>query len=149
MDFSPATLWWILAGLLVAVELLTGSFYLLMLAFGAAVGALAAHAGTAASAQVVCAALVGGLATATWHYRRARHPRSAPADRNPDVNLDIGQTVQVLGWQPDGTSRVHYRGALWTAQHVGPGPARPGSHVIASVSGNQLGLVPSDVATQA
>lgn len=58
MDFSAPTLWWILAGALVAVELATGTFYLLMLATGA--GALAAHAGLSASTEIVSAAIVGG-----------------------------------------------------------------------------------------
>lgn len=60
MDFSAPTLWWILAGLLVAVELATGTFYLLMLATGAVAGALAAHAGLPPSAEIVAAAIVGG-----------------------------------------------------------------------------------------
>ena len=36
---SHATIWWILTGSLVIAELLTGTFYLLMLAIGAAAGA--------------------------------------------------------------------------------------------------------------
>ncbi|MFN5166768.1 MAG: NfeD family protein, partial [Pseudomonadota bacterium] len=36
MDLSAPTLWWVLAGVLVAVELATGTFYLLMSALGAA-----------------------------------------------------------------------------------------------------------------
>jgi len=32
MDWSAATGWWIVAGVLVAAELATGTFYLLMLA---------------------------------------------------------------------------------------------------------------------
>ena len=43
MEYS--TIWWLVAGALVIAELLTGSFYLLMLALGAIVGALCAHAG--------------------------------------------------------------------------------------------------------
>ena len=39
---SHATIWWILTGSLVIAELLTGTFYLLMLAIGAAAGAMAA-----------------------------------------------------------------------------------------------------------
>jgi hypothetical protein len=39
------TAWWILAGFFVAMELVSGTFYLLMLAVGAVAGALAAHAG--------------------------------------------------------------------------------------------------------
>ncbi|HNJ45700.1 MAG TPA: NfeD family protein, partial [Ottowia sp.] len=50
---ADSTVWWIAAGLLVAAELLTGTFYLLMLAIGAAAGALAAHAGLSLSAQLV------------------------------------------------------------------------------------------------
>ena len=42
---ADSTLWWLLAGAAVAVELLTGTFYLLMLGIGVAAGALAAHAG--------------------------------------------------------------------------------------------------------
>ena len=34
MDLNTSTLWWLVAGALVAAELLTGTFYLLMLAIG-------------------------------------------------------------------------------------------------------------------
>ena len=36
MDWSASTGWWLAAGVLVAAELATGTFYLLMLALGAA-----------------------------------------------------------------------------------------------------------------
>lgn len=42
---SESTLWWIVAGFIVSLELLTGSFYLLMLAAGAATGAVVATLG--------------------------------------------------------------------------------------------------------
>ncbi|HEU6455220.1 MAG TPA: NfeD family protein, partial [Roseateles sp.] len=45
MDWTDATTWWIAAGVLVAIELGTGTIYLLMLAVGAVAGALAAHLG--------------------------------------------------------------------------------------------------------
>jgi membrane protein implicated in regulation of membrane protease activity len=41
MGASLATVWWVVTGVLVAVELATGSFYLLMLALGAAAAAIA------------------------------------------------------------------------------------------------------------
>jgi membrane protein implicated in regulation of membrane protease activity len=47
MDFSATTVWWVLAGLAVALELATGTFYLLMLALGMAAGAIAAHPASA------------------------------------------------------------------------------------------------------
>ena len=38
MDWNPATLGWVAAGAAVAAELATGTFYLLMVAFGLAAG---------------------------------------------------------------------------------------------------------------
>ncbi|MFZ4651489.1 MAG: NfeD family protein [Rubrivivax sp.] len=143
MDFSDSTLWWVLAGALVAAELLTGTFYLLMIALGAAAGALAAHAGATGTAQVVAAALVAGGATAAWHFKRASHPQSAPAASNPDVNLDIGQSVTVQAWGADGTASVQYRGATWQVRHAGAGAPTPGPHRIVAVHGNRLDVAPA------
>lgn len=140
MDWNVATLWWVIAGVLVAVELATGTFYLLMLAIGAAAGALAAHAGLGGAAQVVTAAVVGGSATALWHFKRFRSPRSAPAASNPDVLLDIGQTLRVDAWQPDGSARVQYRGAAWSVRFAGPGEPAPGEHRIVAVRGSELSV---------
>ena len=78
MDVSASTLWWSAAGVAVVVELLTGTFYLLMMAIGLAAAAVAAHLGLAGTGQVIAAAVVGGGATALWHLKRASHPRSAP-----------------------------------------------------------------------
>lgn len=141
MDFSASTLWWVLAGLLVAAELLSGTFYLLMLALGCAAAAVAAHVGVTLSGQLVAAAVVGGGATAAWHLKRARAPRSAPAESNRDVNLDIGQVVSVTEWGSDGRTRVHYRGAAWTARHTGAGAPVAGPHEIVAVRGNELDVV--------
>jgi len=143
MEMSASTLWWVLAGLLVVAELLTGTFYLLMLALGSAAGAIAAHLGLIGAQQMVVAALVGGGATAIWHFRRARAPRSAPAASNRDVNIDIGQTVQVEAWSDKGLARVPYRGASWEVRHVGTGEPASGEHVIVAVHGNRLDVAPT------
>ncbi len=95
MDISASTSWWVLAGIAVAAELATGTFYLLMIALGFSAAAVAAHLGWAGGSQFVIAALVGGGATALWHWKRAHAPRSAPVYENRDVNLDIGERVQV------------------------------------------------------
>ena len=142
MEFQASTLWWVLAGVLVIAELLTGTFYLLMLALGSVAAAVAAHAGVGTSGQFVAAALVGGGATAVWHFKRARQPHSAPAASNADMNLDIGQTVQVPAWQPDGKARVAYRGATWTVRHVSHAAPVDGEHRIVAVHGNELDVVP-------
>lgn len=142
MEMQPSTLWWVAAGVLVAAELTTGTFYLLMLALGAVAGALAAHAGASATAQIVAAAVVGAAATGAWHWRRRSAPASPPPQSNRDVNLDVGEQVHVAAWQDDGTTRVQYRGATWTARHAGRQPPRTGAHRIVAVEGNRLVLAP-------
>lgn len=56
---TESTIWWLLAGTVVALELVTGTFYLLMLALGMAAAAVAAHAGLSSVTQIVIAAMVG------------------------------------------------------------------------------------------
>ena len=143
MDWNASTWWWVLAGVLVAVELGTGTFYLLMVALGCAAGALAAHAGMAITPQLVAAAVVGAGATAAWHVRRLRQPAQPPAESNKNVILDIGSPVQVATWADDGSARVSYRGAAWAVRFAGPGQPQPGEHVIVSLNGNELRVAPA------
>ena len=136
---TESTVWWLLAGAAVALELVTGTFFLLMLAFGMAAGALAAHAGLSTSLQLVAAALVGGGAVVVWQHWRKRHVQMLPASANQDVNLDIGQQVSVAHWEPDGTAQVQYRGAGWTAVLQPPGgKADPGLYRIVAIQGSRL-----------
>jgi membrane protein implicated in regulation of membrane protease activity len=135
---AESTIWWLLTGAAVAVELLTGTFYLLMLAIGLAAAALAAHVGLSQPGQLVVAAVVGGGAVVGWHLVRQRRPKEPPAEANRDVNLDIGETVQITRWNPDNTTTVKYRGAQWTAV---PAPGTipvAGPHRIREVVGSRL-----------
>jgi membrane protein implicated in regulation of membrane protease activity len=144
MDLSNASVWWVAAGVAVAAELATGTFYLLMIALGLAAGALAAHFGMAQPLQLVAAAVVAGGATALWHWRRmARAGVPLPTARDRDVNLDIGERVRVPAWASDGTARISYRGSTWAARLQPGAPAAPGEHVVAAVEGNWLVLVPT------
>lgn len=137
--WSSSTLWWIVAGVLVAAELTTGTFYLLMLALGAAAAALGAHAGLPLSLQIVAAALIGGGSTFGWYLiRRRRRTASGPAEANPNVNIDIGQSLHVAAWNADGTARTMYRGASWAVRFAGDGEPAPGEHVIVSMHGSEL-----------
>ncbi|TFI49403.1 NfeD family protein, partial [Diaphorobacter sp. DS2] len=73
MNLDASTLWWLMAGVAVVAELLTGTFYLLMLAVGLAAGALAAHAGLGNTAQILVSALVGaGTVLGAYVKRRSR-----------------------------------------------------------------------------
>lgn len=147
MTESFPTAWWIVAGVLVVAELLTGTLYLLLLAIGAAAGGLALLSGFSVPLQITAAALVGGGTTAWWHFRRAHHPRSAPAQSNPDVLLDIGQLVQVTHWEADGSTRVQHRGSAWQARRVASGATfeapMPGAYRITAIEGNILQLSPA------
>ena len=138
MTASSYTIWWLAAGALVVAELASGTIYLLLLALGAAAGALAAHLGLSSEGQMATAALVGGGAVGFWYLRRSRQPAASPASTNPDINLDIGSSVQVSAWQADGSARVSYRGTDWNVRFVGSGAAAPGAHVIQAVDGSCL-----------
>jgi membrane protein implicated in regulation of membrane protease activity len=135
---ADSTLWWLATGGLVAVELITGTFYLLMVALGLAVAALAAHAGLPLTGQWLVASIVGGGSVLVWHRYKRAQPSVAPAQSNPDVNMDIGELVHVDAWQPDGSTAVHYRGAHWDATLLAGQPAETGSYVIAQVIGSRL-----------
>ncbi len=145
MDVSAATGWWVAAGIAIAAELGTGTFYLLMIAFGLAAAAIAAHLGLALPAQMVTGAIVGAGATALWWAYRRRQAAAATARRtqNRDVNLDIGERVHVAAWSADGTAQVRYRGSGWTARLAPGAPAVAGEHVVSAVEGNWLVLLPA------
>ena len=112
---AESTIWWLLAGITVAIELATGTFYLLMISIGLAAAAVAAHLGVPVTGQTIAAAIVGGGAVVLWHWQGKKRPVAGPANANPDVHIDIGETVQVDQWNADGTATVKYRGANWTA----------------------------------
>lgn len=136
---SDSTIWWLLAGAAVAVELVTGTFYLLMITVGLVAGAIAAHLGLALIGQMVIAAIVGGGAVALWHLQRSKSPAPQPAQSNRDVNLDIGESVQVEQWNADGTATVKFRGASWTAVPANPAePHGTGHFRIKEMLGNRL-----------
>ena len=143
MDLSAATGWWVAAGIAIAAELGTGTFYLLMIAFGLAAAAIAAHLGLPLPSQMVTGAIVGAGATAAWWaYRHKYGVRDSASHQNRDVNLDIGERVHVAAWAVDGTAQVRYRGSGWTARLAPGAPAVPGEHVVSAVEGNWLVLLP-------
>lgn len=135
---ADSTLWWLLAGAAVAVELLTGTFYLLMLGMGMAAGAVAAHLGFSVPGQLVVAALVGFGAVAAWHVVRRRRFAGAPAGTDTNMHLDTGEPVQVDAWKADNTASVRYRGTTWTAVPAGGAPQGTGLHKVRAVDGSRL-----------
>ena len=138
---NESGIWWLLAGTVVVAELVTGTFYLLMMALGLVAAALSAHAGLGLIAQVLVAELVGGGAVVLWHIRCSQQPKPLPASANRDVNLDIGGEVMVGEWLSDGTAVVKFRGANWTAVAAQPTDStQVGLFTITELHGNRLTL---------
>jgi membrane protein implicated in regulation of membrane protease activity len=135
---NEATVWWVLAGAIVAIELITGTVYLLLISLGLAAGALAAHLGLSTSVQIWVAAAVGGGSVVIWRaYKKARVSATA-ASTPQDGNLDIGEIVHIDKWSEDGMSSAKYRGANWQVSLMPGEAALPGSYRIAEVAGNRL-----------
>ena len=106
---NESTAWWLLAGVAVALELVTGTLYLLMMTV------------------VVC----------YWRRKKSQGTSSAPINR--EFSMDIGETVHVTQWNEDGTTNVKFRGANWTAIASNTSePAGTGKFRIKEMQGNRL-----------
>jgi membrane protein implicated in regulation of membrane protease activity len=138
LDMALSTVWWLVCGGLIAAELLTGTFYLLMLSLGAAAAALAAHANMTPPWQLVIGAVVGAVAVTLWHLKNGRAQRHADTSRDANVHLDLGETVQVTEWNAQGLALVKHRGAQWTALVLPEQPQTIGAHRIVQMMGNRL-----------
>ena len=135
---ANSTIWWLIAGAAVVLELLSGTVYLLLLAAGFAAAAISAHLGFGLVTQLVVAAVVGVGAVLGWYAVQRRRPAAPPTSANRDINLDIGETIHVEAWNPDGTATVRYRGAQWTViQRAGRTPSA-GEHRVIEVVGSRL-----------
>lgn len=144
MNWDASTWWWIATGLLVAGELATGTFYVLMLAAGCIAGALASYFQINFFEQALVAAAVGGGSVIALHRKNRGSSASVAPQANPNINLDIGERVAVENWHADGTARIDYRGAGWNVRYIDDGVPMPGAHIIAEVRHNELALRRAD-----
>jgi len=128
-------IWWILAALLIGLELATGTFYLLAVGIAFGLGGVAAWLGASPPMQMVVAGALSAIALVIAHYVRQRVsvPPAMPS-------LDRGQSVRVHQWNPDGTARVEYRGTQWNAELAGPETARATTMYIVATRGSTLVL---------
>lgn len=135
-------MWLIAAGLLVMLEIFTGTFYLLMISVGLAAGGLAAMTGAGRPLQYVIAALVGIVATIALRHSKLGKMHRVDSARDPNVNLDIGQAIVVDEWKPAGpheyAARAMYRGAMWDVVAREHKLVQPGTFIIREVRGSQL-----------
>lgn len=127
--------WFLLAIVLVGLEMVTGTFYLLVVAIALAVGGAAALLGAGMAWQLTLSAITGVVGTIL--LRRWKSTQASPA---PDDSFDIGQPVKVIRWSDNGTARVNYRGAEWDAELESADTPREGPLYIAAVRGSALVL---------
>jgi membrane protein implicated in regulation of membrane protease activity len=131
-----AWIWWmVLAVGLLILELLSGTFYLLVIAVAVAAGGLANLAGASFELQLTVAAAIG-LGGSLW-LRRSRFGRLTD-DADALQNLDVGQVVRIDGWNAGNTARAQYRGAEWDVLLAPGETAAPGEFVIRAVQGSRL-----------
>jgi len=134
--------WLVIAGVMVVLELFTGTFYLLMIALGLLAAALVAFLGWTVEFQVITAALVGAVTTISLRRSRFGLANKMKANRDPNVNLDIGSSIQINEWQGSSTgvysARAMHRGALWDVMYAGKGVPEPGLYKIVEIQGSQL-----------
>jgi membrane protein implicated in regulation of membrane protease activity len=132
---SAYVAWFVIGFVLLIAELLTGTFYLLVLAIAAGVAGLVALTGASLPLQLVVAAAIG-LAGSLW-LRRSRAGRTSPA-ADALQNLDLGQSVRVEHWSAGRTARTTYRGAQWDVELAAGEEPLPGDFVIREIHGSRL-----------
>jgi len=133
--------WWIGAGVLVIAELMTGTFYLLMIALGFLAGVLAYFAGAPLDLQLGLAAAVALIAVIVLRRSRfGRRRRRVDPSRDSGVNLDIGESLSVTGWR-DRRARAMYRGAEWDVELAPGQPEDARFYEIEAVRGSCLIVV--------
>ena len=127
---------WLIAGfLLVIVELVSGTFYLVVLGVAAVAGGAVAYMGLPFSVQAVVAATLAG-GGGFW-VNRVRRRSTGVKMRS----LDIGQPARFDRWvdRAAGQARVKHRDALWDATVVGEISGEPGEVLtVISIDGNTL-----------
>ena len=128
--------WWFVAGFgLLIAELLSGTFYLLVIALAAGGAGVAALLGAGLPVQLVVAAIIG-FSGSLW-LRRSRAQQKGAAS-NVLQNLDVGQSIRIDQWIDGRTARASYRGAQWDVELAGDGVAEPGEFQIADMRANRL-----------
>ena len=132
-----AYVWWFVLGFgLVVAELMTGTFYLLVIAIALACAGVAAFFDAPLAVQLVIAAVIG-LGGSLW-LRKSRFGRLRGRHVDPVQNMDIGQVVRIEHWSPNRTARAAYRGAQWDVE-LAPGEAmQAGEFVIRDIQANRL-----------
>lgn len=127
---------WLITGfVLIIVELVTGTFYLLVLGVAALFAAVIGYAGGAFAWQSVGATVIAVFGVI---WVRRRHSESIPTRMQ---DLDVGSPTSFESWidRSNARARVKYRDAQWDARVTGEVSGDPGEVLyITAIDGNTL-----------
>jgi membrane protein implicated in regulation of membrane protease activity len=130
-----AIVWAVIGLVLVIVELLSGTFYLLMLGVAAFGAALTAYVGLDFGIQSIVAAVISVAGCYGVHVYKAKNRAQQMAP------IDAGMPASFESWLDPGErlAKVRYRGASWEARVEGLEAVEPGATVyVLAADGNTL-----------
>ena len=125
--------WFLLAFIMLALEMATGTFYILVMSVALAIGGLVALAGLDLTWQLTVSALAGIIGILVLQQRKRKAPLV-----NQASNPDVGEQVSVLTWRENGKLRVYFRGTEWDAELASSDVAREQALYIKATRGSTL-----------
>lgn len=134
---EPYVYWFLLAFGLLALEMVTGTFYMLIVSIALGLAGIGALLGLNVPLQITLSAVASIIGTVI--LRRMKGMRTG---KMISQSLDIGQSVRVISWLEDGIARVHYRGTEWDAELESSSVPRDGVLYIKAIQGSKLILTP-------
>ena len=135
MEFSATWVWLIAGVALGGLEIVTGTFYLLVLGVACLAGALVARLGCSVAWQIAAAAVL--VVAGCMIVHRMRKNGADDVSRRLQ-NPDEGQSVTVQALEADGSADVMYRGSHWKAYPESGKTLFAGAAEIVRVDGARL-----------
>lgn len=138
MQISAGLCWLVAALILGGIDMVAGTFYLLMIGLGSLAGAVVYWADLSLAWQCAAASVCAVAGCLMVFGFKAKHPEKDDAVSHPDA----GHIVTVTKVSADGTAEVMYRGASWRAKTADGSPLTAGSARIVRVDGAALVVEP-------
>ena len=132
-DLPQYSLWLIAAAALTGLEMLTGTFYVLLMAIAALAGCAAALKGFSFEQQLLVFGAFALVEAIGFTLYRRRHPA-----KQTENFLDVGNQVVFKNTTPDGSWVVRYRGSDWQARPAREETRKDAPLVITKAAGNIL-----------
>ncbi|MEF2914462.1 MAG: NfeD family protein [Succinivibrio sp.] len=131
-------IWLIIALVLLGTEMMLASVYLIAFLLGALTASALAFFGSPLTIQCTLGAIViiAGVICAYFYRKKI----ALLNNKSSLDNIDEDQIVFVDNVLEDGTAKVKYRGAQWTAYKADGAPITKGQHKIEKIDGTRLVL---------